>query len=37
MNGYGVLFYPNGTKAYEGEWVNDKFNGHGIVYNEDYD
>ena len=34
MYGYGVLFYPNGLKAYEGEFINNKFNGHGMVYNE---
>ena len=34
MEGYGVLYYPNGVKAYEGEWFEDKFNGKGVVYNE---
>ncbi len=27
MNGYGILYYPDGTSAYDGNWKDDKFNG----------
>lgn len=27
MHGRGRLFYPSGALAYEGEWLEDKFNG----------
>lgn len=33
MEGYGKLYYENGTIAYEGSWKNDEFNGKGRVYN----
>ena len=29
MNGKGVLYYASGKPAYDGEWVNDKFDGYG--------
>ena len=34
MHGYGVLYYPSGSVAYEGEWREDEFNGKGTVYND---
>ncbi len=33
MSGYGVLYYPDGTVAYRGEWSNDQFNGQGVIFN----
>ena len=35
MNGFGTLYYQNGSKAYQGNWKNDKFEGHGTLYNEE--
>jgi len=35
MQGYGKLYYSDGALAYEGEWLNNQFNGKGIVLNED--
>lgn len=34
MQGFGVLYYSNGNKAYEGEWQGDEFHGRGVVYND---
>ena len=34
MCGAGKLYYPNGQLAYEGKFYNNKFNGEGVVYNE---
>lgn len=34
MNGFGILTYPNGSVAYEGYWLDDEFDGKGVVYNE---
>lgn len=34
MHGKGVLSYASGTPAYDGDWVDDKFEGYGILYNE---
>lgn len=34
MSGQGVLFYPNGAKAYEGEWRGGKFHGRGTLLND---
>lgn len=34
MHGKGVLSYASGKPAYDGEWVDDKFDGFGILYNE---
>ncbi len=34
MDGFGKLYYPNGTPAYEGYWQEDEFNGTGRVYND---
>lgn len=31
----GTLFYASGKPAYEGQWVNDKFQGKGTLYNEE--
>ena len=33
MNGQGI-FYIDGKKHYEGEWLNGKNHGRGIVYYE---
>ncbi len=35
MDGFGKLFYPDGSLAYEGEWKNNAFNGKGKVFNEE--
>lgn len=35
MHGYGVLTYPNGAVAYQGNWVSDEFHGKGVLYNDD--
>ena len=35
MNGYGILYYGNGSKAYEGHWRDDNFHGQGILHNDD--
>jgi hypothetical protein len=37
MEGYGKLYYPNNTIAYEGYWSQNEFNGTGKVYNEQPD
>ena len=34
MNGYGVLFYADGSIAYQGQWKDDYFNGRGVIYND---
>lgn len=34
MQGTGVLYYPNGEKAYEGGWEQDHFEGEGQLFNE---
>ncbi|CAD8109376.1 unnamed protein product [Paramecium primaurelia] len=34
MNGYGSLYYPSGKLAYQGCWVNGKFQGKGMLFNE---
>ena len=34
MEGYGTLYYPNGKMAYNGQFLGNKFNGFGYVYNE---
>ena len=34
MSGFGILYYASGRKAYEGNWVDDKFNGKGKVFND---
>lgn len=31
----GTLYYASGKPAYEGQWVNDKFEGKGTLYNEE--
>lgn len=36
MHGYGILFYPSGKIAYEGEWKNDVFEGKGRMINENF-
>jgi hypothetical protein len=28
MSGNGILYYASGLKAYEGFWLNDKFEGY---------
>ena len=34
MEGYGQLYYANGSLAYEGFWKNGQFSGEGKVYND---
>jgi hypothetical protein len=34
MHGKGVLSYACGKAAYDGDWLEDKFEGFGILYNE---
>lgn len=34
MHGKGVLYYASGKPAYDGDWVEDKFEGFGVLYNE---
>jgi hypothetical protein len=34
MQGKGKLYYQSGKLAYEGDWVNDQFEGYGKLYNE---
>ena len=34
MHGFGILYYPTGAVAYEGEWKEDEFDGKGTVYND---
>jgi hypothetical protein len=35
INGKGTLFYKKNCPAYEGEWVEEQFNGYGELYNEE--
>jgi hypothetical protein len=35
MHGFGKLFYPNGKLAYDGEWFEEKFDGKGVIFNEE--
>ena len=30
----GILYYASGNPAYDGQWVEDKFEGQGTLYNE---
>ena len=30
----GTLYYANGRPAYDGDWVNEKFEGKGTLYND---
>lgn len=34
-NGKGILYYPNGTKEYEGEFKHGSYNGEGTSYKKD--
>jgi hypothetical protein len=34
MEGYGTLYYQSDRIAYEGNWLADKFQGFGKLYNE---
>ena len=34
MCGKGILYYGIGFPAYDGEWLNDQFNGYGTLFNE---
>jgi len=34
MNGFGRLYYDNGSLAYEGQWYKDEFHGRGRVFND---
>lgn len=33
MEGFGILYYQSNAKAYEGNWINDQFQGFGKLYN----
>lgn len=33
--GLGVLYFPDGNTAYDGQWVKDMFEGYGRLYNND--
>jgi hypothetical protein len=35
MDGKGVLYYPNNSIAYDGEWKDDQLEGRGTLYNEE--
>lgn len=34
MHGRGTLYFKNGNIQYEGDFVNGKYEGYGILYNE---
>jgi len=34
MHGKGILYYASGKPAYDGDWFEDKFEGNGVLYNE---
>jgi hypothetical protein len=34
MSGLGKLYYDSGVLAYEGGFLNNKVDGHGIMFNE---
>jgi len=34
MHGKGILYYASGKPAYDGDWFEDKFEGSGVLYNE---
>lgn len=34
MHGRGTLYFKNGTIQYEGDFVNGKYEGYGILKNE---
>jgi len=34
MDGYGELFYGNGTLAYKGLWIEGCFSGKGQIFND---
>ena len=34
MSGFGILYFKNHKKVYEGGWKDDKFHGKGILFNE---
>ena len=34
MNGKGSLYYSSGNKKYEGDFINDKFEGNGKYFYE---
>lgn len=35
FSGTGILYYPNGSICYSGNWENNSFNGFGILFNEE--
>ena len=37
MEGQGVLYYSNGRKAYQGQWLDNQFEGRGELFNDDLD
>ena len=34
MHGQGILYYASGKPVYDGDWFEDKFEGRGVLYNE---
>ena len=34
MHGKGILSYASGKAAYDGDWFEDKFEGFGVLHNE---
>ena len=34
MQGKGKLYYQSGKLAYDGDWLNDQFQGYGKLFNE---
>lgn len=35
IHGFGTLYYRNGKEAYRGEWKEEMFDGHGVIYNDE--
>ena len=35
MNGQGKLYYQSNRLAYDGQWLDDQFQGKGTLYNEE--
>jgi len=33
MDGFGILYFQNGNIAFKGEFKENNFHGHGILYN----
>ena len=37
MNGFGSFYYPSGKLGYQGFWVDEKYHGKGILFNDNPD